>query len=286
MGEDRSTLIQTLDVEELDTNLYRGRAPQTEGTHLFGGHVIGQSVAAAIRTVSPDRSLHSVHAYFLLAGDTSIPIVYDVERTRDGGSFTTRRVTAKQHGETIFVLAASFHTGERGFSHQDAMPVAPDPDQLPGMTGSVGGAFGGLTGEWSDLDVRWAGPELDEHMAIAREAEPHNQLWLRTVERLPDDHAVHAAVLSYASDFLLLSASLIPHRKLMWSPDMMVTSLDHAIWFHQPFRCDDWLLYDSYSPAAGSGRGLTIGRLFSREGNLVASTAQEGLLRVRSRSSI
>lgn len=282
MSSADTPLLATLNVEELDTNLFRGRTPQTEGTHLFGGHVIGQAIAAAMRTVPAERFVHSVHAYFLLAGDTSIPIIYDVECTRDGGTFTTRRVTATQRDKPIFVLAASFHVGEPGFSHQDPKPSAAPPAGLPALTGSAGGAFGLMTGEWGDLDVRWGGPPLGKDMAVGPGASADNQLWLRTVDKLPDDLAIHASVLGYASDFLLLTASLLPHQRMMFSPDLMVTSLDHAIWFHRPFRLDDWLLYQSHSPSAESGRGLVLGSLYTQDGVLVASTAQEGLLRQRS----
>jgi acyl-CoA thioesterase-2 len=280
---DIGPLLTTLRVEELDTNLFRGRTPQTEGTHLFGGHIIGQALAAVQQTVPEDRPFHSAHAYFMLAGDPSIPIVYDVEVTRDGGTFTTRRVTATQRGKAIFILAASFHVSEEGFAHQDPFPGAPPPDGLPGLTGAVGGAFGMLTGEWSDLDVRWGGPPLDKNMTVGPGAPPDNRLWLRTVDRMPDDPAVHASVLGYASDFLLLTASLMPHERMMWSPDLMVTSLDHAIWFHRPFRVDDWLLYASHSSSADAARGLVLGGLYTQDGVLVASTAQEGLLRRRKR---
>ena len=276
-------LVDLLDLEPLDVTLFRGRRSETMLQRVFGGQVAGQALAAASATVEPDRSVHSLHAYFLLPGDPTHPILYDVELLRDGRSFTTRRVIARQHGKGIFAMTASFQVPEDGLDHQDAMPDVPAPEALP----TLGEALERISGkgaerwarEFAALDVRVAGDSgLDGtisdagHPAISR-------VWLRADGVLPDDPRVHASVLTYASDLTLLGSSLVPHGVVIGDPRLQTASLDHAMWFHRDFRADDWLLYDQVSPSASGGRGLGTGRLFARDGRLVASVVQEGLIR-------
>jgi acyl-CoA thioesterase II len=278
-------LVALLDLETIEEGLYRGRQPETALQRVFGGQVAGQALVAATRTVAEERAVHSLHAYFLRPGDTSVPIVYDVERTRDGRSFSTRRMVARQHGRPIFYMSASFQVAETGLEHQDAMPAAPAPEDCP----ELGDLLATLSGrsrdewdrEWSALQVRYAGDSRSggtlhdpEHPAISR-------VWLRASGRLGDDPSLHAAVLTYASDLTLLSASVIPHGTYIGDPRLQPASLDHAMWFHREFRADDWLLYDQVSPSASGGRGLATGRLFAADGRLVASVVQEGLVRFR-----
>lgn len=276
-------LRDLLDLEKIEDNLFRGRQPETRLQRVFGGQVAGQALVAASRTMGPDRAVHSLHAYFLRPGDTSVPIVYDVECTRDGRSFSTRRVVARQHGRTIFYMSASFHVPEPGYEHQDAMPDVPDPERCPTL-GEVlekvsGRPSAAWAEEWAALDVRYAGdsarggvPADPEHPARAR-------VWLRAAGTLPDDPVLHSCVLAYASDLTLLGATLVPHGTHIGAPDLQTVSLDHAIWFHRDFRADDWLLYDQVSPSAADSRGLATGRLFTQDGSLVASVVQEGLIR-------
>jgi len=278
-------LVALLDLEEIEAGLFRGRQPDTSLQRVFGGQVAGQALVAGVRTVDRDREVHSLHAYFLRAGDTSVPILYDVERTRDGRSFSTRRVVARQHGKPIFYMSASFHVPEEGLDHQDPMPATAGPDECP----ELGDVLAQLTRrprevwdrEWAALDVRYAGDSREggalhdqDHPALAR-------VWLKASGVLPDQPWLHAAVLAYASDLTLLSASLVPHNVFIGDPRLQPASLDHAMWFHRPFRVDEWLLYDQVSPSASGGRGLATGRLFTVDGRLVASVVQEGLIRLR-----
>jgi acyl-CoA thioesterase-2 len=276
-------LLALLDLETIEMGLYRGRQPQTEMQRVFGGQVAGQALVAAMRTVPEDRPAHSLHAYFLRPGDTTVPILYDVELIRDGRSFTTRRVIARQHGRPIFGMSASFQQQEDGLDHQDPMPEVPDPAGLPTLAEAIAKATGrnayDIEREWSALDVRYAGDSRaggslssGAHAALAR-------VWLRTSDSLPDDDRVHRAVLAYASDLTLLGASLVPHGLAIGDQRLRAASLDHAMWFHRPFRADEWLLYDQMSPSASGGRGFSIGRLFSADGRQVASVVQEGLIR-------
>ena len=278
-------LLDLLDLEQIEDNLFRGRQPETRLQRVFGGQVAGQALVAASRTVEPGRDVHSLHAYFLRPGDTSVPIVYDVERTRDGRSFSTRRTVARQHGRTIFYMSASFHVPEPGFDHQDTAPDAPDPADCPTL-GEVLAKVSGRPSEtwaeeWAALDVRYAGdsrrgglPGDPHHPAQAR-------VWFRAAGELPDDPVLHRCVLAYASDLTLLGVTLVPHDTYIGAPDLQTASLDHAIWFHRPFRADDWLLYDQIAPSASDSRGLATGRLFTRDGSLVASVVQEGLIRTQ-----
>jgi acyl-CoA thioesterase-2 len=278
-------LVALLDLETIEDGLYRGRQPDTALQRVFGGQVAGQALVAATRTVPDERAVHSLHAYFLIPGDTSVPIVYDVERTRDGRSFSSRRVVARQHGRAIFSMSASFQVPESGLEHQDAMPSAPPPEECSELGDLLATLSGRSRGEWdrewSALQVRYAGDSRTggvlhdpEHPAVSR-------VWLRTSGRIGDDPSLHAAVLTYASDLTLLSASVIPHGTYIGDPRLQPASLDHAMWFHRAFRADEWLLYDQVSPSASGGRGLATGRLFAGDGRLVASVVQEGLVRFR-----
>ena len=278
-------LLDLLELDELEDCIYQGRQPDTALQRVFGGQVAGQALMAAARTTGPDRSVHSLHAYFLRPGDTRVPIRYEVERTRDGRSFSTRRVVGRQHDRTIFYMSASFQVPEDGLTHQDPMPRVDPPGDCP----ELGDVAARLTGrprgdwdrEWAALDVRHAGDSREggslhdeAHPAVAR-------VWLRADGPLGDDPVVHQAVLAYASDLTLLSAAVVPHGTWIGDPRLQPASLDHAMWFHRPLRADEWLLYDQVSPSASGGRGFAIGRLFTEDGRLVATAVQEGLIRLR-----
>jgi acyl-CoA thioesterase-2 len=240
---------------------------------------------AAARTVDPSRPVHSLHGYFLLAGDPSRPIVYDVERIRDGGSFTTRRVKAIQHGRPIFSMSSSFHKSEPGFEHQSPMPEVPPPEDLPNPKDLIGDLIDALPASmrsyWSrerPIDMR----VVDVSRYLTRDKKtPLQHIWIRANGRLPDDPAVHQAVLAYASDFTLLDTALIAHGKLLFDADVQLASLDHALWYHRPFRADAWMLYVQDSPNAYGARGFCRGSIFARDGTLIASVVQEGLMRQR-----
>ncbi|MGH3362483.1 MAG: acyl-CoA thioesterase [Nocardioides sp.] len=277
-------LVELLDLEELDTNLFRGRQPDTDRQRVFGGQVAAQALLAGVRTVDPAYAVHSLHSYFLRPGDTAVPIVYDVEQLRDGRSFGTRRVVARQHGRPIYFLTANFQRAEEGLEHQDAMPDVPPPEEgldFADLMRSRGGAESeAFAKEWAALEVRYLGNSargLPEDPARPARA----QLWIRVNGQLSDDPREHLATFTYASDMTLLGATLVPHGVNITSPGMQPASLDHTVWFHQPFRSDEWWLYDQHSPMAHGGRGLAQGRVFTRDGRLVASVAQEGLIRLR-----
>ena len=277
-------LLAILDLEVLEQNLFRGRSPQVGWQRVFGGQVIGQALVAASRTVE-GRSPHSLHGYFLLPGDPKVPIIYDVERIRDGRSFTTRRVKAIQHGQPIFTLSASFHIDEPGLSHQMAMPDVPKPDQLPSesdirervmplMPDPVRAYFE------RERPIELRPVEFKRYMT--RDGlDPYFNVWIRATGTLPDDHAIHQAVLAYASDMTLLDSTLVAHGRTVFEREIQAASLDHALWFHRPFRADEWLLYAQDSPFAGGARGFARGSIFTSDGVLVASVAQEGLIRHR-----
>jgi acyl-CoA thioesterase II len=277
-------LLALLDLETLDPNLYRGQQPDTTMQRVFGGQVAAQALVAAARTTPDEVSVHSLHSYFLRPGDTAVPIIYDVDRVRDGRSFATRRVLARQHGRPIYALTASFQVAEEGFEHQDAMPVVPSPEESVDVGAALRGrgrAAEDWLREWSALEVRHAGDsrpggelESPEHPARAR-------IWLRVRDRMPDDVLVHQAALTYVSDLTLLGSALVPHGVLIGDPRVQAASLDHTVWLHRPFRADEWLLYDQVSPSASGARGLALGRLFTQDRRLVATVAQEGLLRPR-----
>lgn len=282
MPTNASELVALLDLETLDNNLFRGRQADTTRQRVFGGQVAAQAFIAAARTVASELSCHSLHSHFLRPGDTAVPIIYDVERIRDGRSFVTRRVVARQHGEAIYILTASFQVAEGGFDHQDRMPEVIAPEQGVDMESVMAGRGQDLEEwqrEWSALDVRWIGTSK-----IGLGPDPdfpaRSRLWIRINGELPEDPVVQQAAFTYASDLTLLGSSLVPHEVMIASPGMQAASLDHTIWFHRPFRADEWWLYDQQSPSASGGRGLAVGRVFTRGGTLVASVAQEGLIRL------
>jgi acyl-CoA thioesterase II len=272
------SLMHLLDLEQIDDDLFRGASPDTDVQRVFGGQVLAQSLSAATRTVEPDRDAHSLHAYFLLPGDPAAPIVYTVDRSRSGRSFSTRRVVARQHGRNIFVMSASFQVPQPGLDHADAPPPAPDPDTLPAIPDTSGATGDGLDALWNLLYRKWTAFDIRR---VPDTPPGQRQVWLRTSAPLPDDPRLHTAVLAYVSDLTLLSTTLIRHQ-LTPHTQVQIASLDHAIWFHRPARLDQWLLYDQNSPSASGSRGLATGRIFSRDGTLVATVVQEGVLRVAS----
>jgi acyl-CoA thioesterase-2 len=280
-------LLDILDLEPLEVNLFRGRSPQSRWQRVFGGQVIGQALVAACRTVDDvaARPPHSLHAYFLLAGDPKVPIVYEVDRIRDGKSFTTRNVVAIQHGHAIFSMSVSFHIHEPGLSHQVPMPDVPRPDSLPNeaefrqaLLASMPEPVRRYYERERPIELR---PVEFERYLGKKITNGEFHVWLRAVERLPDEPAIHQCVLAYASDLMLLDAATIPHGRTLFEPSIMAASLDHAMWFHRPFRADDWLLYAQDSPSAAGARGFARGLIFASDGTLVASVAQEGLIRER-----
>lgn len=279
-------LLRRLELEKIEENLFRGDSQDLGFGAIFGGQVLGQSLSAASQTVPEGRVAHSLHAYFLRAGDARRPVVYQVEATRDGRSFSTRRVTAIQKGRPIFTVTASFQVPEEGFEHR-----APVPAEVPGPEGLE-----------SELDIaRRLAPRIPAPLRAKLTAErpielrqvnpvdpfapdlrePRKHMWIRAAGPLPESPAIHRYLLAYASDFQLVGASLLPHGHTFWEPTMKVASVDHAIWFHRPFRMDEWLLHSMDSPSASGGRGFNRGQIFTRDGVLVASVAQEGLIRLR-----
>jgi acyl-CoA thioesterase-2 len=281
MGTPLDELLELLDLEPLETDVFRGRSPQDFRQRVFGGQVAGQALIAAGRTVDPARRVHSLHAYFLRPGDPKIPILYLVDRIRDGNSFATRRVVAVQHGQAIFNLAASFTAGEEGMEHQIPAPVTPTAEQLPPLVDVLADHTDHPVVEWvssSPIELRYAGahPLLVEPGV---EHEPRTAVWLRAAGALPDDPLLHVCVVTYASDITLLDSALLAHGKAWGRGEVVGASLDHAMWFHRPFRADEWLLYDQESPVATSGRALAEGRIFTADGRLAVSVVQEGLMR-------
>jgi acyl-CoA thioesterase II len=277
-------LLSILDLEPLEVNLFRGLSPQVGWQRVFGGQVIGQALVAAQRTVE-GRAAHSLHAYFLRAGDPTVPIVYEVDRIRDGTSFSTRRMVAIQHGQAILSMAASFHKDEPGLHHQLKMPDVPPPEALPSEAELKEMLIDRLPepvkAYWQrERPIEIRPIDLSRYLSPENRA-PSQQVWIKATGRLSDDLAQHQCVLAYASDFTLLDTALIAHGRFVFDPRLMLASLDHAIWFHRSFRADDWLLYVQDSPSSGAGRAFCRGTLFTREGELVASTAQEGLVRER-----
>jgi acyl-CoA thioesterase-2 len=284
VNETLKELLDLLDLEQIEVNIFRGRSPAERQQRVFGGQVAGQALVAAGRTVQPDRTVHSLHAYFIRPGDPSVPIIYDVDRVRDGRSFTTRRVTAIQHGKAIFTLSASFQKPEPGPEHHAAMPEAPDPESLPLMRDRMAKVFGEEIADRflrrRPFDVRHATPLTWEAAKDPALRSPESRVWLRVDGELPDDPLLHACLMTYASDMTLLDTVLLNHG-LAWGDNRtMGASLDHAMWFHKPFRADQWLLYAQDTPAAAGGRGLARGEVFTRDGDLVVSVVQEGLIRV------
>ena len=268
-------LIALLDLEPLEVNLFRGVSWKDDRPRVFGGQVAGQALVAAGRTVDPGRDVHSLHGYFLRPGDPTVPIIYEVDRIRDGKSFITRRVVAIQHGEAIFNLQASFHRPETGLDHQMDMPEAPAPESLPRADELEPPTPGRL---WArqPIDIRYVGgpPWATDPSPSGRQL-----VWIRADGTLPDDPVLHTCVVAYASDYTLLGASLLPHGRSYFRDDIMMASLDHAMWFHRPFRADEWLLYSQASPSASGGRGLAMGAIFRQDGVHAVSVVQEGLIR-------
>jgi len=273
-------LCRLLDLEQIEVNIFRGLSPDEERQRVFGGQVAGQALVAAARSVDADRSVHSLHAYFLRPGDPNVPILYEVDRIRDGRSFTTRRVVAIQHGRAIFNLQTSFHVHEEGFDHQRPMPddVA-DPETLLDFHDRMA-PYADTLGEHytreRPIDYRnadWT-PE-DRQGALP----PYQRVWFRADGELPDDPVLHACVATYASDMTVLDTAVLPHSRGVWDEHLMMASLDHAMWFHRPFRADDWILYDQESPSASGARGLGRGLMYTRDGQLAVSVVQEGLIR-------
>ena len=272
-------LQQLLELERLEDDLFRGESRDIGSPQVYGGQVLGQALKAAYATVEPGRTAHSLHAYFLRRGDFNAPIVYFVDRSRDGHSFTSRRVTAIQHGEQIFNLSASFQVGQAGLEHQQAAPPAPPPESL-----GDGDLFGpGLAERLTPrLKQYFLHDRPFEFRAVPPRAPglPERMLWLRAVDRLGDDDTLHRCLLAYVSDFQLLSTALLPHESAFIGQRLVIASIDHVMWFHHPLRVDDWLLYVTDSPSASGARGFARGSFYDRSGRLVASTAQEGLMRV------
>ncbi|MFJ4278949.1 acyl-CoA thioesterase [Streptomyces massasporeus] len=289
MSQALQDLLDLLDLEPIEENIFRGQSRSAVVPRVFGGQVAAQALVAAGRTVPADRPPHSLHAYFLRMGDPGAPIVYDVERIRDGRSFTTRRVVAVQHGRPIFSLSASFQEHEEGMDHQAPMPPAPDPAALP-------------TSQDRFRCYEHLDPKVVEHFLAAREAidlryveeppygkygeprEPHSQVWFRTNGKLDgplDSALLHIVLATYVSDMTLLDSVLLAHGRGGWAVgDVVGASLDHAMWFHRPFRADEWLLYDQESPSASGGRGLGQARIYTQDGRLAVSVIQEGVVRV------
>lgn len=282
-GDVLAELLQLLELEEIEENIFRGQSQDLGFKNVFGGQVLGQALSAAYYTVPPERMAHSLHAYFLRPGDDAKPIVYIVECIRDGKSFATRRVKAVQKGQPIFFMSVSFQREEAGFEHQDEMPDVPGPegiasemdmalklsDQIPpGIREKI------LCDK--PIEIR---PVSPINPFKPEKKQPRKYVWFRTVKPLPNDAATHCYMLAYASDFNLVSTSLYPHGHTLWEPEMQVASLDHAMWFHRPFRMDQWLLYAIDSPSASQARGMSFGRIFTQEGQLAATVAQEGLIR-------
>ncbi|CAN5617338.1 acyl-CoA thioesterase II [soil metagenome] len=288
MKYDIADLLTLLDLEPLEVNIYRGRNRDIGSGRVFGGQVMAQALVAAQRTVEEDRTAHSLHGYFILPGDLAAPIVYFVDRLRDGGSFTTRRVTAIQHGRAVFNMSASFHRAEHGIEHQSEMPdvpphesVVPELDQIRDGADRIPPSVRGVLTQDRPFDMRTV--DIGPYETTPRE--PVRHMWLRSHGAMPDSPPAHQAALAYVSDYGLLAAAVQPHGLHIRSRNLQAATLDHAIWFHRPFRLDEWLLYTMDSPAAAGARGFTRGSVYTRDGRLVASVAQEGLLRVHEKEA-
>ena len=283
MPQSVAELLDLLELEEIEVGLYRGNQPKTMLQRVFGGQVLAQALMASSETVPVERQPHSMHAYFIRPGRTDLPIVFGVENLRDGGSFSSHRVVARQGGSVIFFAATSFHRPEDGFEHQDVMPAdVPPPEDCPILSEVMATATGRPSSiwesEWGALEVRYIGDSRPPDSMLLDPAHPAlSQVWIRVAEELPNDPRLHRSALAYGSDLTLLSASTTPHGVFL-GYNVQGASLDHVMWFHRPFRADRWLLYDQVSPSASSGLGLSTGRLF-QDGQLVCTVAQEGLIR-------
>jgi acyl-CoA thioesterase II len=277
-------LVGLLDLEPVEVNIFRGRSPKDRFQRVFGGQVLGQALVAAYHTVK-SRICHSLHAYFLVPGDPKIPILYEVDRSRDGTSFSSRRVVAIQHGRQIFHMSVSFQAPEQGFEHQIDAPSVPSPDQLPGEDEFRRRYAHLIPPELRDYFLRPRPIEVRpvdaDDMFRAEKRPPHQAVWVRATRALPSDMALHQCVLAYASDLTLLETSVLPHGVSWFDRRLQIASLDHAMWFHRPFRADEWLLYVQDSPSASGSRGFNRGLIYAADGRLVASVAQEGLIRLR-----
>ncbi|WDD98991.1 acyl-CoA thioesterase II [Thalassomonas actiniarum] len=285
MSQVLDDLLALLKLEVIEQGWYRGQSQDLGFRALFGGQVMGQALSAAQETVAADRFVHSLHSYFLRPGDAKKPVLYEVENIRDGASFSTRRVKAIQNGKAIFYMTASFQLSENGFDHQDVMPQVPGPEGLASYGDfihqhqlAIPEPIRGLFLAEKPIEIRpvhpynWLKPE---------KADSSSPVWIKTSGPMPDDLRIHTYMLAYASDFHFLPTALFPHGVSHWQPDFQIATIDHAMWFHRPFRFDDWLLYDMQSPSASNGRGLVKGQIFNRQGELVASTMQEGVIRQR-----
>lgn len=278
-------LLDILQLEQLEQNLFRGKTRATGQRSIFGGLVAGQALMAASRTVPESRAVHSLHAYFLRAGDYNLPIIYEVDRIRDGGSFTTRRVNAIQHGKAIFSLAASFAEDEEGVEHQTDMPDVPMPDELESdhaarqqVAVNIPEPFRSAFLQEKPVEFR---PVVPRNPFDTSVQEPRRMGWFKITDRLDVDQATHRVLLTFCSDFGLMGTAMMPHGMHFFQPQLQAASLDHAMWFHKPLRCDQWLLYCTDSPRASGSRGINRGLIYAEDGTLVATVAQEGLMRLR-----
>ncbi|MBL4899613.1 MAG: acyl-CoA thioesterase II [Colwellia sp.] len=278
-------LLALLKLEGIEKEIYRGQSQDLGFRALFGGQVMGQALSAAQETVSADRLVHSLHSYFLRAGDASKPVVYEVENIRNGASFSTRRIKAIQNGNIIFYMTASFQCPEKGYNHQDVMPIVPNPDDVPSYDDFITEHQDALPKDMRDkflaekpIEVR---PIKQYNWLKPEKTDSNYQIWLKTNGNLPDDIRIHSCMLAYASDFHFLPTALLPHGASHFLPNFQIATIDHAMWFHRPFRFDDWLLYCMDSPSASNGRGFVRGQIYNRQGELVASTMQEGVIRQR-----
>ncbi|MEV4036581.1 acyl-CoA thioesterase II [Streptomyces umbrinus] len=288
MSQALEALLDLLDLEQIEQDIFRGQSRFAVVPRVFGGQVAAQALVAAGRTVPDDRFAHSLHAYFLRAGDAGAPIVYTVDRIRDGRSFTTRRVVAVQHGQPIFHLSASFQTYEEGMDHQADMPAAPDPETLPTAAELLPryidlyreqGVVERLLEAREAVDLRYV--DAPPFASVGEEREPRSQVWFRTNGKLADDPLLHVCLATYVSDMTLLDSVLLAHGRGGWvTGDVVGASLDHAMWFHRPFRADEWLLYDQESPSASGGRGLGQARIYTQDGRLAVTVIQEGVVRI------
>lgn len=287
MNDRLQRLIAHLSLERIEENLYRGPSVDPGWGRVYGGQVLAQAIQASAATVDNGHRIHSMHAYFLLPGDVNIPVLYDVDRIRNGHSFTTRRTMAIQHGEAILNMSASFQKVEPGFEHQEAMPDVPPPEDLrddyeraQDLVKDLPEYVRKLANIRTPFETRTVGDLVNPVNPAPRP--PRRMLWFRTSDGLPDDYHLHCTLLAYASDHDFLTTSLLPHGVTWLTPKIQLASLDHAMWFHHDFRVDDWLLYVVDSPSAANARGLVFGKFYTRDGTLVASSAQQGLIRQRS----
>ncbi|MHC0429776.1 acyl-CoA thioesterase [Streptomyces sp. O3] len=288
MNQELESLLDLLDLERIERDIFRGQSRSAVVPRVFGGQVAAQALVAAGRTVPEGRDAHSLHAYFLRMGDPGAPIVYEVDRIRDGFSFTTRRVVAVQHGRPIFHLSASFQTYEEGLDHQAGMPPAPDPESLPTAAETLPryadrftdpSVAERLLAARAAVDLRYV--DAPPYATVGEPREPRSQVWFRTDGKLADDPLLHVCLATYVSDMTLLDSVLLAHGRGGWTVgDVVGASLDHAMWFHRPFRADEWLLYDQQSPSSAGGRGLGQARIYTQDGRLAISVIQEGLIRV------